>query len=220
MKSYAQYQEDLFLVEFFKGKTHGFYIDIGANNGVDLSNTFLLENEYDWAGVLVEPIPSIFEQMKTARINNRTKSVALNCAVHPNHNLSHVKFYCQTIFHELSSYKYEPMHAQRIAAEQQARPENEVNEILVDTIHIDHLFYHIPGNEVDRVDFLSIDTEGTELEILQSLNWELNQPKTILVENNYHDRALHEFIISKRYRLHPEVFGNINFFYIKNNYDN
>ena len=178
--TYSQYREDEFLVEFFHHKKNGIFIDIGANDGLNLSNTYLLQKEYGWTGSCVEPIPEIYKKLCDNRQNiPLTVCSCYNAAVHPDKDKKCIKFYHQTIFHELSSYTYSPTHAARINAEQNARPENETREILIDTIHIDNLFgsfidgpYGYYGDAPYHVDFLSIDTEGSELEILKSLNWE------------------------------------------------
>lgn len=49
LQSYAQYQQDLFAQYFFRGKRDLFFVDIGANDGISLSNTYLLENA-NWGG--------------------------------------------------------------------------------------------------------------------------------------------------------------------------
>ena len=49
LQSYAQYQQDLFVQYFFRGRRDLFFVDIGANDGISLSNTYLLENA-NWGG--------------------------------------------------------------------------------------------------------------------------------------------------------------------------
>ncbi len=59
--------QDLFVHELLGMKSNGTFIDIGANDGVTISNTVYFEKECGWKGIAVEPIPSIFEQLKSNR---------------------------------------------------------------------------------------------------------------------------------------------------------
>src|SRR5436189_1252600 len=54
-RSHAQLFQDLFVLETVKEKRDGFFVEFGATNGVDLSNTALLERDYGWKGILAEP---------------------------------------------------------------------------------------------------------------------------------------------------------------------
>ncbi len=56
MQSYSQLNQDLNVVQFFNSKNDMYFIDIGANDGKTLSNTFLLEKKYNWKGICSEPI--------------------------------------------------------------------------------------------------------------------------------------------------------------------
>ena len=49
--SYGQLKQDLLCLEYFDKKRDGYFVDIGAGNGRDLSNTYLLEKEYAWKGM-------------------------------------------------------------------------------------------------------------------------------------------------------------------------
>lgn len=62
MKNYSQSNEQHHILEYFKGRT-GTFIDIGANNGIDLSNTRALA-ELGWSGYFIEPSPKAFERLK------------------------------------------------------------------------------------------------------------------------------------------------------------
>ena len=63
MSYYSQDGQDKFLIEeLFKDKKNGFYVDIGANDGVNLSNTKILE-DIGWDGVCVEPLPQSFNEL-------------------------------------------------------------------------------------------------------------------------------------------------------------
>ena len=67
MKYYSQFQQDKFINEnFFKNKNSGFFVDIGAHDGVLFSNSKFFE-ELGWTGVCAEPNPIVFEQLQSVR---------------------------------------------------------------------------------------------------------------------------------------------------------
>ena len=67
---YGQLKQDLECLEYFKNKKDGFFVDIGAGNGKDLSNTYLLEKNYNWKGICVEPLKDPFTLCKKLRTNS------------------------------------------------------------------------------------------------------------------------------------------------------
>src|SRR6187401_1248386 len=61
--NYSQNNEQEIIINLFKGKQSGTFLDIGANDGVTLSNTFALANDYGWTGLLVEASPKAYERL-------------------------------------------------------------------------------------------------------------------------------------------------------------
>ena len=76
--SYSQIGQDLKVIKFYNNKQGGFFIEIGANDGIKLSNTYLLEKKYKWKGICCEPNPIIFEKL----LLNRPNSICFNQAVY------------------------------------------------------------------------------------------------------------------------------------------
>ena len=69
---YSQCGEDKFLNDtFFKNKKNGVYIELGALNGVLISNTKFFEDKLNWKGILIEPHPEEFERLKCNRPHNK-----------------------------------------------------------------------------------------------------------------------------------------------------
>ena len=61
MKSYSQYEQDIYILNnFFQNKKDGMFVDIGAHDGVTISNSLLFE-KIGWNGICVEPLPKIFD---------------------------------------------------------------------------------------------------------------------------------------------------------------
>ena len=75
---YSQFEQDKYLEEnIFKGYKNGFYVDVGAHNGVHINNTLYFEKNNNWTGINVEPIKNVFEEL----VINRPNNINLNCAV-------------------------------------------------------------------------------------------------------------------------------------------
>lgn len=186
---YSQYKQDEFLHKnFFINKIDGFFVDIGAHDGITLSNSKFFE-ELGWNGICVEPIPSVFQKL----INNR-KCKCINAAISDKNE--EIDFLiCEGYTEMLSGIldKYNPIHLSRL--------NNEIHiyggkkEIIkVKSMRLEDIVSH---NQ--KIDILSIDTEGSEYDILKSINFEKYEIDFIVFENPYFD---HDFdnILGKKYK--------------------
>lgn len=168
--SKSQLLQDYFVASFFKFKEGGTFIEFGATNGITDSNTFLLESKFAWNGVLVEPIISFYNKL---RLNRKSKT--LNNVVYHESNKSIL--FQESIFPELSTIKgYGD-------SDDHNRKGNIASEYNIDTITLNEIFEKYFNDKT--VDYLSIDTEGSEYDILNSFNFEKNKIKIITVEHNY-----------------------------------
>jgi FkbM family methyltransferase len=175
---YSQCGQDKFANEiFFKNRKNGVFVDIGAHDGIELSNTYFFEKELNWTGLCIEPIPSVFEKLK----NNR-KCICINgCASNETRVAEFLKI--SGPLETLSGIidMYDPQHVERIQRDL-AIHGGSYEIIRVQCYNINDLFRQ---NGITHIDFLSIDTEGGELEILQSIDFSNVQIDVITVENNY-----------------------------------
>jgi len=173
---------DLKLNALFEGKTRGFFIELGANDGLNQSNTALLEFYKDWTGLLIEPSPNAYEQCKV----NRPKSIVLNYACVSNtYTDSHVSGDFQG--HLMSS-----VNGQRRNSGSRQQVPARTLESLLDIY-----------NPSTPIDLLSLDTEGYELPILQGLNLNKYRPHYMLIEVYTKDyEAICAFLKDHGYALH------------------
>lgn len=188
----SQFQQDQFLNDqFFKNKRNGVFVDIGAHDGLTLSNTYYFEKQLDWTGMCIEPLPKVFEQLK----NNRNCTLVNGCAWKEN---------TQKVFRVIDGYSemlsglvdtYPQQHIDRINAEARDIPQN-IQDILVDCYDTTEL---LVNNKLTHIDLLSIDVEGSELDILSSIDYDKVQIDVILAENNYDDANLRSYLSSKGY---------------------
>lgn len=169
--SYSQLGQDLEVVKFYNKKKNGFFIEIGASDGISLSNTYLLEKQYDWTGICCEPIPRRFEML----IKNRPKSICVNKAVFNKSGLI-VKFDIAKNYDLLSGI------SEYIDAHKSSVDRNKIS-IPVKTVSLNDLLERT--NAPRFIEYMSLDTEGTELEIIKSVNFDKYIFGLIDIEHNY-----------------------------------
>lgn len=191
----SQYGQDKYFNEnFFKNKKGGVFIDIGAHDGKSLSNTWFFEKTLDWQGICFEPMPAVYDLL----VRNR-KCICIKGAVSETKGLKEFRQNHGPSTEMLSGLqsKYDPRHVQRIEAENAAYGgSSEI--IMVNCYLLNDILekYHF-----DYVDFLSIDTEGGELDILKSIDFTKVYIYGITVENNYDSTEIREFLESKGFRF-------------------
>lgn len=171
-------------------KREGVFIEFRGFDGVTFSNTYLLEKHFSWTGILIDPIPSHYESMKKHR-----NCTVIQGAVSPS---------------ERDSILIEEMPASELSGVvSKRRFFTKVHKVKTFTLG-DIIRQHISNGQID---FLSIDVEGQDLEILKELDLEKYKIKTICVEHNF--RKDSRFIIP-----HMIKFGYDHVFeeYSKNDY--
>ena len=192
LDSYSQYGQDAYCFnKYFSNQETGTFLEIGADDGIDKSNTFFYEKK-GWKGLCVEPSPKRFELL---RINR-------NC-VCENYAISEEEGEME--FMDISGWgkglsglvnEYEETHKKRIEGELK-NPGNKGHEVvLVNTVPLSkvlnkHLFSHI--------DFCSIDVEGGELSVIKSIDFNQCTFGVMIIENNYGDNSVELYLNSVGY---------------------
>lgn len=168
--SYSQLAQDLTVINFFK-KNDGYFIEIGASDGIELSNTYLLEQKYKWKGICVEPIPGRFAML----CKNRPNSLCSNKAVFGESNKT-------VIFDIANNAELLSGISDCIDCHMEAVNANKT-QIVVQTITLNDLLEQF--NAPPFIEYLSLDTEGSELEILKAVNFQKYTFGIIDVEHNF-----------------------------------
>jgi FkbM family methyltransferase len=192
-KKYSQSGQDAFVISYFKNKRNGIFVDIGANDGISLSNTYYLEKELGWTGICFEPIPAIFEKLDSNRdcikimagVSDKESTEKFTFVDGPSHMLSGM------------TKEYDQRHKQRI--------ENEIKTLGGKAVEVDVkcviLNKILESHKIFDIDYLSIDTEGNEFQILKTIDFDKFNIKVMTIENNYNNNLQTEFIQSKGYFL-------------------
>jgi len=168
--SKSQIMQDYFVASYFKFKKNGVFIEFGATDGIKDSNTYYLEKNYSWSGVLIEPIKSFYYELK----KNRT-STCLNKVVYSENEKELI--FQENSFKELSTIKGYGNY------DKHRRDNSELNEYKVNSIKLENIFEDYL--KTNQIDYLSIDTAGSEFEILKNFNFKKYKINVITVEHNY-----------------------------------
>src|SRR5579872_2937961 len=178
---YSQFGQDKFLHEnVFKGFRNGMFVDVGAHDGKSLNNTLFFEETLGWRGINIEPLRYVYEQL----VNNRPNCVNVNVAVDSKDG--HADFYANDGYSEMLSglvSHYHQHHASRL------KNELEVHGGLsnVTQVRTRQLSSILQEHKIDHVHYLSVDVEGAELAVLQSIDFSKVFIDCIEFECNYED---------------------------------
>jgi FkbM family methyltransferase len=182
---HSQDKQDYYLeTNVFKGYKNGIFIDVGAHDGVSINNTLYFEQHNDWTGINIEPIKSVYDSLTL----NRPTCININCAVSNTDGLA--EFICNKGYTEMISGlkdSYDPRHFVRLHAE------NNQTGAISDVITVQTKRLETICNEhtIKHVNYLSIDVEGAEFDVIKSINFNTVFIDVIGFENNYEDSSPH-----------------------------
>lgn len=197
-KCYAQEGEDLILETFLEDIKTGFYVDIGAFHPNLYSNTYLFYLK-GWNGINIDPRPNSMVEFK----KNRPRDINLEIPIgEEERNLPYYMFDEPA----LNGFSKE------ISEDRQMHTVYNIVNTIDLTIHRleNVLDQHLPSGQ--SIDFMTIDVEGLDLEVLKSNNWQKYKPSIILVETSvvYLDKTIenpiHSFLSEKNYSLVAKTF--------------
>lgn len=207
MKFYSQYGQDKWLYEnYFKNKQKGFFMEIGADDGVDKSNTKFFEETLEWNGICIEPSPERFKLLETNRI-----CICENVAISDNEG--------EAEFMDISGWgkalsgivdKYSGSHMNRIQNELKNPNNKGYNIVNVKTTTLNNL---LEKHNVTDIDFCTVDTEGGEYDIIKNIDLVRFNIKIFIVENNYGDESVNNYLTSNGYEMIKKI--NVDNVYVK-----
>ncbi len=170
--SRSQLGQDLWALEKLNWKREGFFVEFGATDGVLLSNSWLLEKHFDWQGICAEPNPKLFEQLQ----QNRSCQLSQACIFRSSGK--RMNFVLADAYGGLADLARDDQHLDKRNAYA------DVGEMIdVTTTSLLDLLDQMHAPEM--IDYISIDTEGSELAILEGMDWSRYQFRCITVEHNF-----------------------------------
>ncbi len=200
--SKAQGRQDLFVLQHLNFKSNGYFVEFGATNGVDISNTHLLEKEFGWKGILAEPAKCWHADL----MKNRQAEIELSCVWKDTGST--------LTFNEVDNADLSTISAYN-GADFWSHAREAGKTYDVKTISLNDLLkkYKAPRN----IDYLSIDTEGSEFEILNSFNFEEYSFNVITCEHNFSPvrEKIHLLLSKNGYRRKLENISRYDDWYVK-----
>jgi FkbM family methyltransferase len=169
--SFSQLGQDLEVLNFYDNKEGGFFIEVGASDGIELSNTYLLETKYKWKGICCEPIPSKFEKL----VKNRPNSICYREAVYNDSGLT-------LIFDIANNSDFLSGISEHIDGH---KSEVDSNKTIIEVQSISLLDVLDKSNAPSFIEYMSLDTEGSEFEILKNFDFDKYTFGLIDVEHNF-----------------------------------
>ena len=192
-RSYSQESEDLFLENYFGEKTNGFYIDVGACHPFRFSNTYLFYKK-GWRGINIDATPG------SMNLFNKYRSRDLNIETAISNKNRKINYF---IFDEpaLNSFSRQLSKKREVISKYKIEKVIKLTPKKLSEI----LDKYLPLNT--KIDFMSIDVEGHEYEVLVSNNWNKYKPEYLLVEmlkiqtSDTTKNRIYSFLKSKNYVL-------------------
>lgn len=166
----SQIGQDLFVLYSLNWKKCGYFVEFGATNGIDLSNTYLLENDFDWTGILAEPAKVWHDDLK----KNRSAFIDFDCVWKESNYFLPFTVVANPEYSTLTTFSESDVHQKNCKFS---------SEQMVRTVSLNDLLERY--NSPTIIDYLSIDTEGSELEILQSVDFSRYTFRVITCEHNF-----------------------------------
>ncbi|HPF12333.1 MAG TPA: FkbM family methyltransferase [Flavobacteriaceae bacterium] len=200
--SFSQHADDYIAWQLLGKKSNGMVVEIGAFDGMHLSNSYSL-SEIGWEAICVEPSPVIFQYLK----KNRPSAITINKAVVGDEGIKEIEFYSEEIG-VLSGVVYDEEDVKKRYKNRGLNYKAPIKmEVKATTLNT--LFNEC---QVCKVDVLSIDVEGFELEVLKGLDLTKIDVGLFIIEannENYKKTILQYFEPYKNYVFIGSNFQNL-----------
>jgi FkbM family methyltransferase len=191
MKYYSQLGQDKYIDEFFNKKEKGIYIDVGAHDGESCSNTLFFEKFRNWTGICIEPGLDEFRNL-----NLKRNSININSCISDydgESEFTYIKGYSNML--SGLSESYNESHKMRIKNEIESNG-GTIEKIKIPVFKLQTI---LDKYNILDIDYCSIDTEGSEFNVIKSIDFNKTNIKIFSIENNYNDYSIREYLMDIGY---------------------
>jgi FkbM family methyltransferase len=178
MKSYSEFGQDKWVLKTLDFKRDGYFVDIGAGDPIRGSNTYFMESELGWKGICVEPLIEKYEQL----LQKRSCSCVNTCLFSSAGSMDFVVnlAYSGIVFDEAD------VHVKKLAQK------NKEKTVKLRTMTLNELLDNKGAPLL--IDYISMDTEGSEFEILKNFDFEKYRVQAWTIEHN-HNQVMRDKIL-------------------------
>ena len=196
--SVSQVRQDIFALAQLDFKKHGFFVEFGATNGAELSNTLIMERDYGWTGILAEPARGWHAALRS----NRKAAIETRCVWKESGHTVEFTETASAVNSAISSFVKTPRKVRGQSYE-------------VQTISLNDLLAEHNAPEV--VDYISIDTEGSEFDILDAVDFDRWSFRVMTVEHNHEPQRdqVYALLTSKGYTRVCQDVSRFDDWYVK-----
>ena len=193
-KSRSQISQDLFVLYFTQQKKDGYFIEIGACDGKHLSNSFALEKR-GWTGIICEPSNFWIKKMKNRKCVLSKKAVFSESGK-------------RLIFNEVSKYPELSGCNDYLDNDNNSKLRKDFKSYEVETISLNDLINeHLDKKQID---YISIDTEGSEFEILKNFDFKKRHVEIFTIEHNFIEEKRDKILKIMAENDYKRVFENLS----------
>lgn len=196
--AHPEIEEKELVWKFFGQRRSGIFVEVGANDPVAGSQTWLLEQN-GWSGVLVEPQSAHSEKLRQRRTKSQVFQVACSGP---------------EMEGEMDLLLADDGGSSTLRRQQDTHGTHFVGTERVKVTTLDKVL-QLAG--IAKIDFLSLDVEGHEIEVMRGLDFQKYQPALILIEDGVRDLSKHRFLKSRGYKLVKRT--SINNWYVPRDCD-
>ena len=200
--SQSQILQDLFVLYELQGKRNGYFVEFGATNGIDCSNSFVLEKHYGWSGILAEPGKVWHAQLRA----NRKNAIDTRCVWNETGHRLEFNEVHEPELSTINTYS----HTDRYRESRARGSKYEVETVTLNELLRAH-------GAPSHIDYLSIDTEGSEYDILSNFDFVKYDIRVITCEHNYTEarEKIFKLLSAKGYVRKFELFSQVDDWYVR-----
>ena len=196
--SYSQHGEDIIIARLLKGVKKGFYVDIGANDPEVISNTKYFY-ECGWRGINIEPHPEMYQKITEKRQEDTNLNVGIASQE------GELTFYKLDKENETAGSTFD-----RNVAEELTKKGYVISaEIKMPVVSLAKVLSENAAGK--KIDFMSVDTEGFDLEVIKSNDWNTYRPTVLIIETTINKEEIINFILEQNYKIVSQNLANTIF---------
>ena len=200
-KSFALNKLDI-ITEKYLNYNSGYYVEIGANDGFNQSNSLYFEIYKDWNGILVEPLKEKFLDLRKYREHKKNKFFNNICAGFDfkKKNVEIINMNLMSLSKEINNSMEISQHIKKF--EKRVGKKNQISKQIIEVLTLNRIFEI--ANAPHLMDILFLDTEGTELEVLKGINFKRYNFKFMCIEVR-NQKEIENFLKKYDYELIDKV---------------